>query len=182
MKRNLFLVILFLFVLQNANAQLYYTKNGSVSFFSKSPLQDIEADNNQVVSVLNIQNGKLEFSLLNNAFHFPKAKMEDDFNENYLESDTYPRSSFKGTITNIKNVDFTKDGNYPVLVKGDLFIHGITKNITANGTIIISKETISAYSFFNVLVKDYGIRIPTIVSNKIAEQVQVKVNCSYQKK
>jgi polyisoprenoid-binding protein YceI len=68
------------------------------------------------------------------------------------------------------------------MVKGDLSIHGITKNITANGTIIISKGTISAYSSFTVFVKDYGIRIPTIVSNKIAEQVQIKINCTYQKK
>ena len=182
MKRNLFLFILFLFVLHQAKGQLYYTKNGSISFFSKSMLQDIEADNNQVISVLNIQNSTLEFSLLNNAFHFPKAKMEEDFNENYIESDKYPRSSFKGTLININKVDFTKDGNYPVMVKGDLSIHGITKNITANGTIIISKGTISAYSSFTVFVKDYGIRIPTIVSNKIAEQVQIKINCTYQKK
>ena len=182
MKRNLFSFILFLFVLQQANGQLYYTKNGSISFFSKSPLQDIEADNNQVISVLNIQSGQIEFSLLNNAFHFPKAKMEEDFNENYIESDTYPRSSFKGTLININKVDFTKDGNYPVMVKGDLTIHGITKNINANGAIIISKATISAYSSFTVFVKDYDIKIPTIVSNKIAEKIQIKINCSYQKK
>ncbi len=182
MKRTLFLSIFILFVVQNAKSQLYYTKNGSISFFSKSALQDIEAGNNQVISVLNIQNGQIEFSLLNNAFHFPKDKMEEDFNENYIESDKYPRSSFKGTLINITKVDFTKDGSYPVMVKGDLTIHGTTKNITANGAIIISKGIISAHSSFTLLVNDYGIKVPTIVSNKIAERIEIRVNCNYQKK
>jgi polyisoprenoid-binding protein YceI len=145
-------------------------------------LQDIEADNNQVISVLNIKTGELQFSLLNSAFHFPKAKMEEDFNENYIESNKYPRSGFKGMVTDINQVDFTKDGTYPVTVKGDLTIHGITKMITAKGSIIVSKGTISAISSFTVFVKDYGIKIPTIVSNKIAERIQISVNCSYQEK
>ena len=182
MNRNLFLLIGFLFFLHNATAQFYYTKNGSVSFFSKSPLQDIEADNNQVISVLNVQSGQIEFSLLNHAFHFPKSKMEEDFNDNYIESDTYPRSSFKGILIHIHEVDFTKDGNYPVAVKGDLTIHGITKNITANGFIHISKGTISASSSFSISVNDYGIKIPTIVSHKIAEKIEIQVNCDFQKK
>ncbi len=181
MKKNI-LSILFFFVLQQGNSQVYYTKNGSVSFFSKSLLQDIEADNNQVISVLNIQSGEFQFSLLNNAFHFPKAKMEEDFNENYMESNKYARSSFKGIVTNISTVDFNKQATYPVIVKGDLTIHGVTKNITTNGSIIISKGTISANSSFTVLVKDYDIKIPSIVSNKIAERIQIKVNCSYQEK
>jgi polyisoprenoid-binding protein YceI len=108
--------------------------------------------------------------------------MEDDFNENYMESNKYPRSSFKGIVTNISMVDFKKEGTYPVIVKGDLAIHGVTKNITTNGSIIISKGTISANSSFTVLVKDYDIKIPSIVSNKIAERIQIKVNCSYQEK
>lgn len=181
MKKNLF-IILFFFVLQQAIGQVYYTKNGNVSLFSKSLLQDIEAENNQVISVLNIQNGDLQFSLLNDAFHFPKAKMEDDFNENYMESNKYPHSSFKGLLTNISTIDFNKEGTYPVTVKGDLTIHGVTKNITTNGSIIISKGTIAANSSFTVLVKDYDIKIPSIVSNKIAERIQIKVSCNYQEK
>ena len=182
MKRNLLLYVLFFFVFKQADSQVYYTKNGNISFYSKSPLQNIEAENNQVISVLNIQNGELQFSLLNNAFHFPKAKMEEDFNENYIESDKYPRSSFKGMVTDINHVDLKRDGTYPLMVNGDLTIHGITKPITVNGTIIISKGTISTNSSFTVLVKDYGIKIPTIFSNKIAEQIEIKISCSYQEK
>lgn len=178
------LVILLLLTLMHSriNAQTYFTKNGSISFFSKTSFQDIQADNNQAISVINIQTGAIQFSLLNTGFHFPKAKMEEDFNENYMESDKYPKSSFKGTITDISKVNFAKDGNYAVNIKGDLMIHGVTKNVTTQGTIIIKSGNISANAAFNVLVKDYKINIPTIVNNKIAESIRVTVNCNYEKK
>lgn len=181
--KNLLLIALFSFVFcNNSFGQIYFTKNGNVSFYSKSLLQDIQADNNQVISVLNIKTGSLQFSLLNNGFQFPKAKMQEDFNESYMESNTYPRSVFKGAITNIGSIDVSKDGSYPVEVKGDLTIHGVTKSITTKGLLNISKQTITANSSFTVMVKDYGIKIPSIVSQKIAEQIKITVNCNYQEK
>jgi polyisoprenoid-binding protein YceI len=135
-----------------------------------------------VLSVLNISTGALQFSLLYNAYHFPKAKMEDDFNENYIESDKYPKSTFKGTITDVSSFSSLKDGSYPVNVKGDLMIHGISKNITAPGTVTIKDGKISATSTFKVLLKDYKIGIPTIVTNKISESIEITVNCNYEKK
>jgi len=182
MKRLFFLLALIFFIQLNAQSQVYYTKNGNISFFSKSVLQNIEADNNQVISVLNTQSGSIQFSLLNNAFQFEKAKMQEDFNENYIESNQYPRSTFKGTITNISGVNFQKDGSYNVSVNGDLAIHGVTKSIAIPATIIVKNGNISAKANFNIPVKDFKIDIPTIVSKKIAENIQIKVDCDYQKK
>lgn len=184
MRMNKMILLLFLFAFMNINAdaQVYYTKNGNISFFSKTVLENIDAENNQVISVLNVASGSLQFSLLNNAFHFPKAKMESDFNEDYIESDKYPRSTFKGTITNLSDVNFNKDGSYPVKVNGDLTVHGVTKNISAPGIIVIKDGNVSATSSFKVLVSDYKIKIPSIVSNKIGESIEVKVACNYQKK
>ena len=163
-------------------AQLYYTKNAAISFFSRTSLQDIKADNNQAISVLNIQSGSIQVSLLNSAFHFPKAKMEEDFNEDYIESARYPKSTFKGTIADISKIDFGKNGSYSVNVNGDLMIHGVTKSITVPASIIIKNGNLSATTSFNVLVKDYNIRIPTIVENKVAENIQITINCDYEKK
>ncbi len=182
MKRLYLLLALNFFIKLDAQSQLYYTKNGNISFFSKSVLQNIEADNNQVISVLNTQTGSIQFSLLNNAFQFEKAKMQEDFNENYIESNQYPRSTFKGTITNISGFNFQKDGSYNVNVNGDLTIHGVTKSISIPASIIVKNGNISAKANFNVLVKDFNIDIPTIVSKKIAENIRIKVDCDYQKK
>ena len=178
------LLILVICVAANSpiNGQIYFTKNGRISFFSKTILEDINADNNQVISILNLQTGALQFSLLNNAFHFPKAKMEEDFNEDYMESSLYPRSTFKGTIAGIDKIDFSKDGTWPVNVSGELMIHGVTKSIAVPGKIIIKGEKVSASASFKILPKDYKIRIPSLVSNKIAESIDVTVDCLYQKK
>ncbi|MGN6532294.1 MAG: YceI family protein [Ginsengibacter sp.] len=182
MNKLILLVMLIAFTSIKADAQVYYTKNGNISFFSKTVLENIDAENNQVISVLNAETGALQFSLLNNAFHFPKAKMEADFNENYMESDKYPKSTFKGTITNLNDVNFNKDGSYPVKVNGDLTVHGVTKNISTPGTITITNGNVSAVCSFKVMVADYKIQIPSIVSNKIGESIEVKVDCNYQKK
>jgi len=128
--------------------KVYFTKNGSISFFSKTILQNIQADNNEVISILNLQTGSLQFLLLNTAFHFPKARMEEDFNGNYMESDKYPRSTFKGRIANINKIDSSKDGAWQANVTGDLMIHGVTKNITTAGKIIINDGKISAAASF----------------------------------
>ncbi len=181
-KRLMILLFILTVININTRAQVYFTKNGNISFFSRASLENISADNNQVISVLNTTTGSLQFSLLNSAFHFPKAKMEEDFNEDYMESNKYPKSTFKGVITDIGDISSLKDGSYPVNVKGDLMIHGVTKNITAPGTITIRDGKISAESTFKVLLKDYNISIPSIVINKIAENIEVTVNCIYEKK
>ena len=163
-------------------SQVYFTKNGHISFFSKTILENINADNNQVISVLNTQTGLLQFSVLNNAFRFPKAKMEEDFNEDYMEISKYPKSTFKGTIDDINSMDFSKDRTWNVNVTGDLMIHGVTKNVTVPGKINIQNGTIAAQAAFKILLKDYNIQIPSIVSNKVSESIDVMVECSYQKK
>lgn len=181
-KRSLILLSVLTAIHIEVQSQVYFTKNGEISFFSKTSLENISADNNQVISVLNITTGALQFSLLNNAFHFPKAKMEEDFNEDYIESNKYPKSTFKGVVTPVNDISLLKDGSYPVKVEGELIIHGVSKNITAPGTITIKDGKIAATSSFKILVKDYNIRIPSIVNNKIAENIEVSVNCTYEKK
>jgi hypothetical protein len=181
-KNILFALMIGVGITATSFAQTYFTKNGQITFFSKTILENINADNNQVISIINFETGSMQFSLLNNAFHFPKAKMEEDFNQDYMESDQYPRSTFKGMIDNIPQIDFTKDGTIPVKVSGELMIHGVKKNITVPGNLIIKNGQLSATAHFKLFIKDYNIKIPSIVSNKISESIDVTVNCLYQKK
>jgi len=145
-------------------------------------MEDIKADNNQVLCVLNTQTGDLQFSLLNKGFHFPKALMEEHFNENYIESNKYPKSTFKGTVADITKVDFTKDGTYPVSVKGDLMMHGITKNITAAGNITVKGGKVTAAAKFMVKLADYNISIPGAVKSNISESIEITVKCDLDQK
>ncbi len=163
-------------------AQVYFTKNGHVSFFSKAPLENISADNNQVVSVLNIQTGILQFSVLNNAFHFPKAMMEEHFNSDYMQSDIYSSSTFKGTVADMNKVDINKDDSYNVQINGELTVHGVTKRVTVPAEISIKNGLIYGKATFKILLKDYNIKIPSIVVNNISEMIDITVSCEYIKK
>ena len=178
MKRIIILLV-FATLTSSIEAQkIYSTKTGSISFFSNAPLQDIEAKTNQVESKL-ASNGQIVFALLIKDFQFDNQKMEDDFNENYMESTKYPKAYFKGNITNISEVDFSKDGSYPAKVKGDLTIHGVTKEITGEGTIEVKGTKLVARSKFDIAVKDYNIG-GTLVGKKIANTIAITVNCEYE--
>ncbi len=182
MKQIIFALLITAACSGNIFAQKYFTKNGSISFFSKTAVEDIKADNNQVMSVINTQTGELQFSLLTKGFHFKKALMEQHFNKDYIESDKFPKSTFKGTITNITKVDFTKEGTYAVTVSGDLTIHGITKKAAANSSIVIKNSKITGTSKFTVLLSDYGISVPKVYQDNIAKTIEITVACNYDQK
>jgi polyisoprenoid-binding protein YceI len=178
MKRLLSLVFL-LSIIGAANAQKFMTKNGYIGFYSHTPMEDIKADNNQVVGALDITNGEMVFQALIKSFHFDRALMEEHFNENYMESDKFPKSVFKGKITNLSSVDFTKNGTYDVTVEGDLTIHDVTNKISTKGTIEVMTGGINASSKFKIVPEDYKINIPGVVREKIDKSLEVTITMKY---
>jgi hypothetical protein len=173
------LVLLTFLTSFTANAQkIYSTKTGKISFFSSAPLQDIEAKTSEVESKFT-SNGQIAFSLLIKGFQFDNQKMEDDFNEDYMESSKYPKSFFKGNITNISEINLNKDGTYPAKVKGELTIHGVTKEVIADGTMEVRGTKVIAKSKFNITVKDYNIG-GALIGKKIANTIAITVDCEYE--
>ena len=158
----------------------FFTKTGRVAFFSSTPMENIEAKNTNATSVLDTKAGKMEIAVLMKAFKFEKALMEEHFNENYVESAKFPKAVFAGSITNLAAVDFTKNGNYKVTVKGKLTMHGVTKEIEVPGTINVQNGAVKADAMFNVAPEDYKIEIPKLVRDKIARQIKITVAFDYQ--
>jgi hypothetical protein len=159
--------------------QKYISKDGHIWFYSHTPMEDVEAHNRQVVSILEISTGDVGFSLLMKSFEFKTALMQEHFNENYIESDKYPKALFKGKIKDNSLVNYKKDGVYAVEVSGDLTIHGVTKLVTAKGTIEVKGKSITAKSKFVVTPKDFDIKIPSLVENKIAKEIEINVDVTY---
>lgn len=159
-----------------ANAQRYVSRTGHVWFYSHTPVEDIEAHNNQVAAILDISSGSLQFSLLVKSFEFKTALMQEHFNENYMESDKLPKADFTGKITNLADIDFASNGSYPAEVTGDITIHGVTRNITTSGTVVVSQEKINATSRFVVKPQDFDIEIPNVVEDKIASEIEIHVD------
>jgi polyisoprenoid-binding protein YceI len=113
------------------------------------------------------------------SFHFEKALMEEHFNENYMESEKYPKSTFKGKITNLSSVDFSKPGKFEVTVEGDLNIHDVTNKVSVGGTIEVIPGGINANSKFNIVPEDYKINIPGVVRDNISKTLEVTVTMKY---
>jgi len=182
MKKILFLLALVVSI--GANAQdKYLTRNAKVRFdatSSTSP-EKIEAINNQGTSIFVAQTGQYEFSVLMQAFEFEKALMKDHFNENYVETTKFPKATFKGTIQDVAKVNFAKDGKYPVVVKGTMEMHGVKKEVTANGTLTIAGGKVTASSSFKLLLSDFNVTIPNLVKDKIAKEASIIVDATYNK-
>jgi polyisoprenoid-binding protein YceI len=178
MKRNFVVLLCFLLSASVSFAQgKFYTKTGKISFYSKAPLEEIEGKNKTVTAVLDSKSGAMQFAVQMKGFEFQKQLMQQHFNENYVESDKYPNAEFKGSITNNKEINYSKDGTYTAKVKGKLTIHGVTKDVESTGTLKINGGKIDATSTFNVLTSDYNIKIPAIVKDKVSNTIKITVDC-----
>jgi polyisoprenoid-binding protein YceI len=155
----------------------YFTKTGKINFTSKAPMEDIEGKNKTVTAVVDTKSGALQFAVQMKGFEFEKQLMQQHFNENYVESDKFPKAEFKGTITNNGEINYAKDGTYPAKVKGKLTIHGVTKDVETAGSIKVSGGKLDATAGFNVLLSDYDIKIPSIVKDKVSNSIRIAVDC-----
>lgn len=179
MKKTIFLLALIAFF-SNANSQeKYFTKAGKLSFDAtvpKSP-ENIDAVNKAGLCVLDTKTGDIQFSCLMKGFEFERALMMEHFNENYVESDKYPKTVFKGIILNNASINYAKDGSYAAKVKGQMTMHGETKEVETEGKIISKSGKIQVIANFNLVFADYKIIIPQLVADKVAKTAKISVDC-----
>lgn len=175
MKKSLF--ILTLAVLSTSvNAQKFMTKNGYIGFYSHTAMEDIIAENNQVAGVIDVSTGELVLQALIKSFNFERALMQEHFNENYMDSEKFPKASFKGKITDPVKPDLLKYGKIDVTVTGDLTIKDVTKPVTVKGIVEVIDGGITLSSKFDVVPEDYNITIPGVVREKINKTLELTVN------
>ncbi len=176
--KRLMLPLLFtgLFAFQYAKAQdKFFTKTGKIYFNCTQPdsPEKVEGINKNITCVLDTKTGNIQFAVLMKGFEFERALMQEHFNENYVETDKFPKSEFKGQVINNGEINYTKDGRYAAKVKGTLTIHGETRNVETTGTILIKDRKPEINANFQVLLSDYKISIPSLVSDKISNTVNI---------
>jgi polyisoprenoid-binding protein YceI len=178
MKINILLLAM-LAIFQLSQGQKLITKTGHIWFYSKTPLEEIEAHNRQVVSTFDPASGEIVFMMLVKSFEFKRALMQEHFNENYMESEKFPKASFKGKLTNPDKINFKKDGVYPAEVSGDMTIHNVTKPLSSKGTLEVKGGNVIAKAKFLTTAHDWDIEIPNVVEDKIAKQIEVTIEATY---
>ncbi len=162
-----------------ATAQRYFSKTAHIKFFSHTSAEDIKADNYKSTIIIDQATGAVQVETLIKSFEFEKALMQEHFNENYLESDKYPKANFKGK-GDFSKVNFAADGTYSVNVAGQMTMHGATKDVSAIATIKIAGGKIDGSTKFYVNPRDYNVQIPDVVKGQISEKIEVTVKATLQ--
>ncbi|MDO8367977.1 MAG: YceI family protein [Saprospiraceae bacterium] len=162
------------------STQKFFTRDGKVKFdatAANSP-EKIDALSNSATAVLDAATGNFQWAVLIKGFQFEKSLMQEHFNENYLESSKYPKATFIGKITNLGEVNLSKDGVYNAIVSGQMTLHGVTKDITTNGALTVNGSNLKVNAGFGLYLADYNVEIPSLVSDKIAKEAKILVDAA----
>ena len=176
------LTLIFVVCVQNIVAQKFYTNKGLTRFDgSKAAFEPIKANNNKTVSIIDTGSGQIAAVILISEFDFRLGLMQEHFNENYLESNIYPKSTFEGQIINF-NLNELNENFKEYVIEGVLMIKGVNNDIRTTAEIRKLDEKIELISGFSVMLSDYNVKIPKIVFKKIDEEVKINLNFVYDKK
>lgn len=178
MKKTVLFITLAIFAGFAGIAQKKTTTSATISFDATTSLDKLpKAENKTVIASLNTKKGTIAFEALIKGFSFSNPKMQEHFNSpNWMQSDSFPRATFKGNFNNLATINFNHDGVYPAEVAGDLTIHGVTKNTTAKGTITVAGSTVTVNADFTIQLADYGINGPAIGAGKVAKDPKISVS------
>ena len=156
--------ILSLFSIEQENR--YIIHNSKIEFYSYAPLEDIQAVNTESVGAIDIESGEFIIKIPVNAFEFPNKLMQKHFNDSYLETDIYPECIFRGKLNENS-------------ASGEITLHGVTKKIEIPISKTINEENIIISTDFKILLKDHKIKIPRLLFQNIAEEIEIKVSSEF---
>ena len=173
--------ICFLFVVgvilgSNAVAQKFTAEKTYVKFFSDAAIEDITAENTKASSIYNEATGDVVFSIPIKEFEFEKSLMKEHFNEKYMESEQFPKATFQGKISGYQS---STAGEQKASATGKMTIHGVTQDVTINGTAENVKGMPKMKAKFMVKLVDYKIKIPQLLWKNIAEEIEVTVEFNF---
>lgn len=159
---------------------IYVIKKGQVSFHSNAKLELIKATSAQLKGIIDVEKRTFAFTVNIKSFDgFNSPLQKEHFNENYMESDKYPVASFSGRI--IEEDDFTKDGIYNLRAKGKFSIHGVEQERILQGDITVKNGVMKLLCMFTVLLSEHEIKIPRIVHEKLASEIDITVTAEFVK-
>lgn len=177
MTRNLILCLGMLCLCLQARSQLVIARQGKVAFFSYTPVEHIKAENRQAMAIMDLQTGEVAVSMFMKDFVFEKALMREHFNESYVESDLFPKATFEGDI-----LEFEARGPQVQtrIIEGVFSLHGMSREQRVKAKIENMLGHYVLSGSFDMVVKEYGIRIPALLAGNIAETVAVDFSFEFE--
>ena len=176
MKGQILTYLIFLFCSLSLVGQTKYrTTSGEINFNASTPLEDIDATNTEVNAILELETGKFATVMLIRDFQFHRKLMQEHFNENYMESEQFPKAYFTGTVEDLDITD-SSDNIQQRPITGEITIHGVKRPLKTVGTIQKGNNSIVIRADFIIKPEEHDIEVPSIVFKKIAQEVKVKVD------
>jgi hypothetical protein len=174
--KRVFLVTVGIIVAFLAHSQKFTADKTYIKFFSDAAIEDITAENTKSSSIFNEITGDVVFSIPNKEFEFEKSLMKEHFNEKYLETEQFPKSTFQGKISGYQS---SITGEQKATAIGKMTIHGVTQDVQIPGTMLMANGVLTMKAKFMVKLADYKIKIPQLLWKNIAEEVEVTVEFNY---
>ncbi|MBK9389978.1 MAG: YceI family protein [Bacteroidetes bacterium] len=170
-----FILGMFIICSFQEKGSVYTCRNGQASFLSDAPLEIIKASSRSLAGAINLTDRSFSFLIPTKTFEgFNSSLQKTHFNEDYMETETYPNSTFKGKI--IEEVDLSVPGTYKIRAKGKMYIHGVENDRIVRCDLIVGEKKIDVSANFTVFLADHDISIPSILNQKIAEEIKVEIN------
>ena len=172
------LFVSFVMVTGSLFAQKKITTSATVKFDATTSIDNLaKAENKTVVATLNTQTGAVVLEATVKNFSFSNPTMQGHFNgSSWMDSDKFPMFNYKGTITDISSVNFTKDGTYTVKTEGVLTVKGVEQKLSTPATIVVKGGSLSASADFSIKLSDYGITGAPIDGGKVAKEPKISVS------
>lgn len=175
--KKTFLGLFFAIVSVPMFSQIFIAESCTVSMFSATKMENIDATNSVTKPVFNCSSGEIVFKVTNTSFKFKSQLMQDHFNENYMESEKFPYCTFKGKFND--KLDCSTNGGDMISVTGKLDIHGVEKDRTIDGTVKMKDGKMTVHSKFKVKLADHNIKVPSIVGANIADDIEITIDAVF---
>lgn len=172
-------LLAFIFIISSSitsETNEYIERQGQITFFSYTSVENIQATNNQVLSLFNPETQEIAVSVLMRAFVFKKSLMHEHFNESYIESDLYPKATFNGQIMGF---DASNQDTQTKIIKGDFTLKNTTKPVEIKATITKTNKGYSITGTLDVMIDDHNINVPPLLSPNISKKIEVSFNFNY---
>jgi hypothetical protein len=174
MKKALLIAMLYVCAIGHSQEKMI-SKSGKITFEgSVASFEEVKAINNNVTFILNPATGEIASLALMKGFRFKVALMEEHFNENYIETDRYPKATFRGKIEGF-DLESLRVNPKDFIIKGKLELHGKSRDIITKARISKSVSGISILSDFSVNASDFNIEIPSLVKSKVSNKINIQV-------
>lgn len=174
--KNYFIIAILLVSGWSIAQEKMICKTGNITFEASVPaFEEVKATNTNVTVVLNPKTGEIASLALMKGFRFKVALMEEHFNENYIESDKYPKAIFKGKIENFNAGSLTASPKN-FTINGKLELHGKSVAVKTIAKMSQSGSGITLVSDFSVNASDFDISIPAVVKNKVSNKINIQVD------